>query len=300
MTEKIINYTVSTMPKDRNKDAAGTIEWQPKSGTIPTFIEDISHGFAFCANFFNVGETFKAGRTRDNFKNTYFICFDFDAVRLTAKEFYDAMSVSEIPPTVVYTSANDGTFKPNKEEKYCNRYRVIYAVDEPISSAEYYTELHTSLKAEICEIIKDDSIYNDKTDNGQAERFYYGNANGVYYYDKGNEVVTPLKWLGERYGISFEYNDISFYDEKASAYLSSMTEEVSHGYIDNTTDIIYPLDTFLHDYNEKKQTVPKLFHQYIGLIPTLPDHAQVTITDPTALSYDVPSDYLEIRHWDAL
>ena len=158
------SYSISTKEYDRNKDekATGKLTWREKQGTIKDLEQDIKNGFAYCPTFHHDGDTFtNKAKTKSNLKATYFITFDFDAVKMAAGNFYGSMICTEIPPTLVYTTANNGTFKAGKNETYCNRYRVIYALDTPITTASTYSALHEELKAEIAATIADDNIYND-------------------------------------------------------------------------------------------------------------------------------------------
>ena len=145
------SYSVSTREYNRNKDERQTpfLQWQEKQGTIKDLESDIKNGFAFCPTFNHDGATFtNRAKTKTNLKATYFITFDFDAVKLTAGQFYGSMIGTGLTPSMVYTTANNGNFKQGKNETYCNRYRVIYLIDEPITTAEDYTAIHTALKTE--------------------------------------------------------------------------------------------------------------------------------------------------------
>jgi hypothetical protein len=116
-----ICYTVSTKAQNRNQDneEIKRIVWREKDGSVSTLIEDIKSGLAYCANFYHKEATFVKGRTKKNFKNTFLITFDFDAVCTTARDFYFSMMGTEIPPSIVYTTANNGTFKEGKDETFC-------------------------------------------------------------------------------------------------------------------------------------------------------------------------------------
>ena len=106
-------YSKSTRPYNRKTEEKKTyaLTWMEKQGTITDLCTDIKNGFAFCPTFIHDGETFTmSGKKAENLKGTYFIVFDFDAVRLTAGEFYGSMMGTTLTPSIIYTTANDGTF----------------------------------------------------------------------------------------------------------------------------------------------------------------------------------------------
>jgi len=297
-----ICYTVSTTAQDRNQDKEKTkrIVWREKDGSVSTLIEDIKSGLAFCANFHHKGATFNKGRSKKNFKNTYLITFDFDAVCTTARDFYFAMAGTEIPPTIVYTTANNGTFKDGKNETFSNRYRVIYVLDEPIKSRDEYQATHQLLKDEISGVIGDNgygksiderlsigSIYIDDSDSGQAERFYYGNTDAEIYSDL--ETITPLTWLRDRYDISSqEYKNVTVSTDvdTASAYRIreslQMDKKVDCVDIRKNNTSYYPpqspkMTNFLNDYLHTKKTFQQLSSEYHRELPLLPEETPVKI-----------------------
>ena len=204
------NYSVSTTQWDRNKDEKSTkfLKFSEKQGTINDLITDIKNHHSFCACFNHEGETFGflSTKTQANLKSTQFIVYDFDAVRLTAREFYSQMQATEIPPSLVYTSLNNGKYKfhkDGKKDEYDNRYRVIYLLNSPIYNATLYKQLNQALKSEICITIDDNNIYNDKSDSGDAAHMYGGNRDAEVY---SGESVLSLEWLCDRYGISLNGN----------------------------------------------------------------------------------------------
>ena len=199
------NYSVSTAEYDRNKNEKDTfkLRWTEQQGTIKNLIDAIQNNHAFCPCFYHEGDTFSnKDKSDNNIKSTHFIIFDMDAVRLTASDFYAVMMTTEIPPTIVYTTANNGKFKSGKNESYNNRYRVVYVLDAPIYNADLYKEIHQTLKSEICSTIDDKNIYNDNSDSS-VSHFYAGNKNAEIY---SSDSVLSLEWLCERYGISLERN----------------------------------------------------------------------------------------------
>ena len=313
-----ITYTVSTSAQDRHqkKEDIGKIVWQEKNGTVSTLVEDIKTGLAYCANFVHNGATFNKGRTKKNFKNTYLITFDFDAVCTTARDFYFAMAGTEIPPTIVYTTANNGTFKDGKNESFSNRYRVIYVLDEPIISRDEYQATHQFLKDEISGVIGDNgygksieerlsigSIYIDDSDSGQAERFYYGNTDAEIYSDL--ETITPLTWLLDRCGISSqEYHDVtsSIDANKAFAYrmnnISELDKKVDCVDIRENNTSYYPpqspkMTNFIYDYLHTKKTFQQLTSEYHRELPLLPEETPVK-TNSNKLYAEVSDSHISI------
>ena len=225
MKENLFSYSVSVAEYDRNKNEKDTykIKWTEKEGSITTLCNDISNNLAFCPCFYHNGDTFtNRDKSDNNIKSTHFIIFDMDAVKLTASDFYTIMQSTEIPPTIVYTTANNGKFKPNKNEEYNNRYRVIYALDTPIYNATYYKEIHQALKSEICVTIDDNNIYNDNSDSS-VSHFYAGCRGGEIY---SSDNVISLRWLNDRYSLNVESN-IKVHDR----YIIKQEEGGQCGYI---------------------------------------------------------------------
>ena len=238
MKENLFSYSVSVAEYDRNKNEKDTykIKWTEKEGSITTLCNDIFNNLAFCPCFYHNGDTFtNRDKSDNNIKSTHFIIFDMDAVKLTASDFYTIMQSTEIPPTIVYTTANNGKFKPNKNEEYNNRYRVIYALDTPIYNASYYKEIHQALKSEICETIDDNNIYNDNSDSS-VSHFFAGCRGGELY---SSDNVITLRWLNDRYRLNIESNKkvhdrYIIKQEGERGYIKSHDDDdkkVSDGYI---------------------------------------------------------------------
>ena len=315
-----LSYSVSTRKYDRNKDERSTafLQWQEKQGTIKDLESDIKNGFAFCPTFNHDGATFtNREKTKSNLKATYLITFDFDAVRLTAGEFYGCMIGTEITPSMVYTTANDGNFKQGKNETYCNRYRVIYLIDEPITTAEDYTAIHTALKTEIAHTVNDTNIFNDTTDK-DVSHFYAGCKDTDAY---SNNSVISLSWLADRYsielvGIRTRSNDCFIETISSHADTSTKIVETQKGQkccngvlYEKREKVLYngsnkndPFsnvwDEFTQDYEQQANTFNRLAFVYRGRLPMLPTATDLTPyineTNKDKLYIDVDGDFTEL------
>lgn len=213
-------YSISVNEYDRTKNEKETykLRWKEREGTTTTLINDIKNNRAFCPCFLHNDDTFSnKDKSDSNLKSTNFIIYDMDAVKLTARNFYSLMVATEIPPTIVYTTANNGKFKEGKNEIYNNRYRVIYLLDAPIFNATFYKQIHQTLKSEICSTIDDKNIYNDNSDSS-VSHFYAGNKNAEVY---SGESVLSLAWLCDRYGISLSGNK-----KVSDGYITSANKKV--------------------------------------------------------------------------
>lgn len=314
----IFSYSISTRPYDRNTDAKNThlLQWQDKQGTVTDFLSDIKNGYAFCPTFHHDGDTFtNKGKNDKNLKATYFITFDLDAVRLTAGEFYGCMIGTALTPSVVYTTANNGNFKRGKNETYNNRYRVIYILDKPITTASTYTAIHTAIKNEIATMVDDTNILNDTTDKS-VSHFFAGCTDTDAF---SNNIVISLSWLCDRYSVDLAGkgiripspdNDLnntpitwaSAYDtdneptakesqtdiySKASAYRESNIQRC---------ETLTEWDNFYNDFTRTDKSISKLYHDYKSVLPRPQEHTPYTIEDPTSLIIPLPDDYIEIRH----
>ena len=316
------SYSVSTREYNRNKDERQTpfLQWQEKQGTIKDLESDIKNGFAFCPTFNHDGDVFtNKAKTKTNLKATYFITFDFDAVKLTAGQFYGSMIGTGLTPSMVYTTANNGNFKQGKNETYCNRYRVIYLIDEPITTAEDYTAIHTALKTEIAHTVNDTNIFNDTTDK-DVSHFYAGCKETDAY---SNNSVISLTWLCDRYsvelcgeGIRTRSNDC--FNETISSHADTSKEIVetqkgqkcgNGGLYEKREKVLYngsnkndPFsnvwDEFTQDYEQQANTFNRLAFAYRGRLPMLPTATDLTPyineTNKDKLYIDVDGDFTEL------
>jgi len=193
------SYSISTKPYNRNRDKASSLQWMETKTNVTEFVHNIKNGYAF-ANAFKTNDFIfdNSFKTDLNIKSCNLITFDFDAVKYSYNEFNDIMQLTEIPPTIIYTTANDGVFKPNKNETYCNRYRVIYIIDKPILNNTFYKSLHQAIKQEMELLTNDSNIWNDSTDCS-ISHFFAGNISAKVV--NTNEIYS-LDWLIERYNIN--------------------------------------------------------------------------------------------------
>ena len=179
-------------------DKTKFLKWREVKGTINDLCNYIQNNFAFCHTYHHLGKTFGNGlKTEKNFNQTNIICFDFDAVRLSANEFLEEMKKTAICPNIIYTTKNNGHFKEGKNELYCNRYRAIYVVNEPVINGVLYTEIHQTLKRFISDYLRDKNIFNDNSDNN-VSHFFAGSLNSEMYT---NYNVFSLGGLLKRLGV---------------------------------------------------------------------------------------------------
>lgn len=190
-------YSISTKQYNRNRDKSpGWLKFKRKQGTIEDLKDDVKNERAFC-HCFNQKDVFGMHeKSQANFEAAYFIVLDLDAVKLTAGEFYGKTIGTDYTPSMVYTTCNDGKFKPNKGEEYSNRYRVIYVLDEAITDAGVYAAVHDGLKHELGKWIGDEKNYfNDNSDSG-ADHMFAGCADADIFY---NNNVTSTRVLVDKY-----------------------------------------------------------------------------------------------------
>ena len=319
------SYSLSTRPYDRNKDARNTskLTWEEKQGTVRDLADAIKKGFAFCATFNHQGCTFgMSAKKQANLKSTNFIVFDLDAVRFTAGEFYGKTIATELTPSIIYTTANDGHFKDGKDETYCNRYRVIYVVDEPLSNQADYEEIHQALKRDIANYVGDDNIFNDNSDKDVAH-FFAGCADTEMYCS--NRIVS-LSMLADKYnvvlsganavdecndnGYRIQCNDNHFSNDKATAY---STEICKDNFVDgekvksdNCVDIkkkrkyyttqmskMSLFAEFKNEYISTQKNYNRLQFEYISVLPLLPEETTVEF-DEGKLYKEVDEDHIRI------
>lgn len=322
MKENFISYSISVAEYDRNKNEKDTfkLKWKEREGTTETLINDIKNNRAFCACFYHNGDTFtNRDKSDNNLKSTHFIIFDMDAVKLTASDFYTQMLATEIPPSLVYTTANNGKFKRGKNESYNNRYRVVYVLDAPIYNADLYKEIHQTLKNEIFSTIDDRNVYNDNSDSS-VSHFYAGCKNGELY---SCDTVISLAWVCDRYDIKTANEPNKLIESGRDRYIiSRVADNNKHGnyiqylinqrinklneggrdrqiikkerehYMSMATTLSH--SAFINDYYNL--SVKEIREKYISVYPSY-EFTQVEF-DETQPYYMVPSDYIEIkRKW---
>lgn len=318
MQQYIFSYSISTRPYDRNKDEGreGSLEWREKQGTIKDLITDIKSSFAYCPTFNHDGDTFSmTAKADNNLKGSYLISFDFDAVRLAAGEFYGTMIGTELTPSIIYTTANDGHFKEGKDETYCNRYRVIYLLDEPITTAETYTAIHEAMRDDIAARVNDDNVYNDTSDKS-VSHFFAGCRDTDCYR---NNHVTSLAVLADRYNVSLADNsidepsgsgDIINTSDKPSGHDTVIVDNLLQGkrvktysrgvikegreYYTTQEYKMTLFDEFMHEYTKIRKNYYQLYNDYIGQLPLLPDESPIEY-DPDTLYKEVDEGYISIH-----
>lgn len=288
-------FSVSTEPYNRNLDegSESKLEWTEEKGTVEDIINFIKDEYAFCPTFHHNKFTFANGlKKNENLKATYFIAFDFDAVETEAGEFYDIMMSTDIPPTLAYTTCNNGKRK-KPTDKFFNRYRVLYVLDEPITTSEEYTWLHVALKNEIASITGDN--YSSETTDKSVSHFYAGCAYADIWY---NDTVTPLKWLEDRY----EYCSGSFFGGDVAPTNSqeknprAVTNNRGRRAVYNGTG---DFSDFIKDYEDKRNTFGMLVQRYQYKLDLLPLSTDITPyineSNEHKLYIDVDERYMEIR-----
>jgi len=287
-------FSVSTEPYNRNIDegSESKIEWTEEKGTIEDLITFIKDEYAFCPTFHHNQFTFANGlKKNENLKASYFIAFDFDAVETEAGDFYDMMMSTDIPPTIVYTTCNNGKRK-KPTDKYFNRYRVVWVLDEPITTSEEYTALHIALKNEVASITGDD--YSDETTDKSVSHFYAGCSCADVWY---NDTVTPLKFLEDRY----EYCSGSFFGGVVTPTNSQEFIPRAVTYIRGKSNMspLGGFSDFLKDYEDKRNTFGMLVQKYEHMIDPLPLRTDITPylneSNERKLYIDVNDDYMEIK-----
>ena len=279
---------------NRNRDKASSLQWMETKTNVTEYIHNIKNGYAF-ANAFKTNDFIFSNslKTDSNIKSCNLITFDFDAVKLSYNEFNDLMQQTEIPPTLIYTTANDGVFKQTKKETYNNRYRVIYITDKPIFNNTFYKSLHQEIKKEIELITNDSNIWNDSTDCS-ISHFFAGNQ---YAKIINTNEIYSLDWLVERYNIN-ESNCKVEELKKENTNVSKVNDDCLKlpNQSNNTsfffsTNIITLCEHFyINDFYQL--SIIEFLNKYKSKFPIID---ATPLSDNGKLIIDVPSDYTEIR-----
>lgn len=289
------SYSITTTRYDRNNDKANTLQWWKTNTNVTEFIHNVKNGYAF-SNVFQTNDFIfdNSSKTDNNIKSCNLITFDFDAVKYSYNEFFELMQQTEIPPTLIYTTQNDGKYKDGKKETYCNRYRVIYIIDKPIYNNTLYKSLHQAIKKEIELITNDSNVWNDNTDCS-ISHFFGGN---LYAKIINTNEIYSLDWLIERYNINEsnckveelkkEYTNVLLTKNEC---LSKVANQSNNTSFSSSTNIITLCGKF---YMKDFYDMPII--EFLNKYKSMYDITDATpLSDNGKLIVDVPSDYTEIR-----
>lgn len=281
-------FSVSTEPYNRNLDEGSEkkLEWTEEKGTVDDLVSFIKDEYAFCPTFHHNKFTFANGlKKNENLKASYFISFDLDDVKTEAGDFYDIMMSTDVPPTLVYTTCNNGKRK-KPTDKYFNRYRVVYVLDDAITDSDEYTRLHTALKNEIASITGDD--YSKDNSDKSVSHFYAGCSCADVWY---NDTVTPLKWIEDRY----ECGDATSFTHQEKG-TPPVTNNRGERAVCNGSGTF---SDFIRDYEDKRYTFGMLVQKYKYELDLLPLSTDITPyineSNEHKLYIDVDERYMEIR-----
>lgn len=285
------SYSISTTPYNRNRDKASSLQWMETKSNVTEFVHNVKNGYAF-TNVYKTNDFIfsNSKKTDNNIKSCNIITFDFDAVKYSYNEFYDLMKITEIPPTLIYTTQNDGKFKDGKKETYCNRYRVIYVIDKPILNKTFYKVIHQSIKKEIELITNDSSIWNDNTDIS-ISHFFGGNVNAKVV--NTNEIYS-LDWLIERYNINesncnVEQNTNTI-NSNSNCHCLKVDKQTNDTSFSLYPNIITLCDHFMKDfYNLPIIDFLNKYKSKYNVIDATP------LQDNNELTINVDSNYTQIR-----
>lgn len=279
-------YSISTEQYNRNKNGDNTPQrWREINGTIETLIGHIKSEYAFCHRFNHTNDVFKTygTRTQANLKSADFIVFDLDAVKYTAGEFYGKTIGTDYTPSMVYTTCNDGKFKGG--EQFCNRYRVIYVLDEAITDAYTYEQVVTGLKCDVSAFVDDDNMFNDNSDK-DVSHFFAGNADAEVYYNNNVMSTRVLvdKYVNNTDKVVQKLHNGRHNVERGAGYYSTVMSKMDHPYRDFVTDFIKTDKRFV-----------TLQRDYYPDIPLLEEHTPVKF-EKGKLYKKVDDDYISIYH----
>lgn len=199
-------FSVSTTKYDRNKDEnkTGWLKWEEKTGTIEDIQRYIMNNYAICHCYHHTTPTFtNEQKTELNFQCTNMIMLDLDAVKYNAVDFWKLMQETEITPNLVYTTKNNGLLK-KPDDKYPNRYRAVYVLDNAIDNAALYKKLVSSIKSEIAMYCDDNSVFNDNTDIN-CSHFFAGNDEAMCFVQHN---AFTLQFFIQRYDL--ELSSLSY------------------------------------------------------------------------------------------
>lgn len=186
-----IKYFSKRDGKEKSTSIWSTIEYEEKEIDLSGLNELISKGFSFCGIFRHKGEILTQGqKTESNFLQTNIINIDADERQRDFNEFCRTIGNTDIMPSLSYTTQDNGIKG--------NRYRVLYLVDEPITSARTYTAIYNGLLSEINNHTQDTNGNGDNCGANVAQQMA-GNATDTFKSVTG--PVYSLAELIERYNV---------------------------------------------------------------------------------------------------
>lgn len=309
------NFSVSVSVYNRNTDKANILKYKEINGDIFLLAEYIKNGYAYTNCFYHDVELFSnREKSSNNIKSANIISIDLDAVKYTYEDFINLMEQTEINPNIVYTTANNG--KRKKDEKFTNRYRVIYITDKPIYNNNLYCNIQQNIKKEIELITEDRNIFNDNTDKS-ISHFFAGNINTNLIIDNN---IYSLKWLTDRYNINEENTHVNIIKSSKNLNTNKQSDNTSKkGYISKLItnkieyiksiiqlnnkkeeeSIIQMYDTFSEIENNEFindyyiMSISQLINKYIRVYKSI-ECTQLEYDEITPFLY-LPSDYTEIK-----
>lgn len=290
-----MHYSISTKRYNRNRNGNKTPQqWREEEGNIETLIGHIKKEYAFCHCFNHQNDIFKTKdtRTQKNLKSADFVVFDLDAVKYTAGEFYGKTIGTEYTPTLIYTTCNDGVLKDGKQ--FCNRYRVIYELDEPITDACTYEQIVTGLKNDVAAFVGDDNLLNDNSDK-DVSHFYAGNADADVFY---NANVMRLASLIDKYVCSGSHSSqVPSVDKQAQKLHNGRHNKKGRGEYYSTvmSQMSHPYRDFVTDFFKTDKRFITLQRDYYRDIPLLEEHTPVKF-EKGKLYKKVDDDYVSVYH----
>lgn len=133
----MMNYSVSKpyTEKIQNKHDYSKVTFNHVEGNINTLVQHISEGRLITGYYGR--ETFRNNgkeRTSQTFVSTPFVAFDVDDSAITMEEYINTLTLT---PSIAYNTFSNG------EKGY--RYRLIYVIDEAITSKEDYQAIYDDI-----------------------------------------------------------------------------------------------------------------------------------------------------------
>lgn len=244
------NLSVSTVPYDRNKDEKRTasLEWQETETTVDGLKDYVLHNYAFCNCFHHSTPTFTNSlKTDKNLKGANMVILDMDAVRYNIDDFWTCMTQTEICPTFVYTSINNGHIK-KPTEKYPHRYRVVYVMDDAIRDSNQYSALVNKIKDEMEEYCDGMGVRNDNTDVN-CSHFFAGNPNATCHIGD----VFSLSFLIDRYDLKVSGTPYIYYRERGKGNIEAVPDTFEKPQFSN--------ETFSNDWHSNTPNI-KMIYDY--------------------------------------
>lgn len=139
MSDYLFTTSISTQAycSKPTADEYAEMKFREQTLSVDEFADKIRQGYSYCNIFNHTGVSFKTTqKSNDDFKCANMISFDCDDMSAPMDEYLTTLTIQ---PSIAYTSPSNGL------EGFGYRYRLIYLLDQPVTSIPEYKAKYMGL-----------------------------------------------------------------------------------------------------------------------------------------------------------